>query len=127
MSLSHQPVAGHQRSRMQTDLLPVQRSCHADFSAPRVDGKLLQRISANDGVAQQTVAGTVLVAGCHLEAEDKSHFHVSPLSSSQTKDAATKVMDHKVRSEVRGQGCCGLKEHLIPVSGLEDTLFTLDI
>lgn len=63
-------VVENQRSWMQTDLFPVQRSGHTDFPTARVDGKLLQRISANDGVTQQTVAGTVLVAGCYLEATD---------------------------------------------------------
>lgn len=61
-------AAGNQSSRTHTHLFPVQRGGHADVSATRVDGKLLQRISANDGVTQQAVGGTVLVAGGYLEA-----------------------------------------------------------
>lgn len=49
------------------DLLSVQRSLDGDFSAARVDGELLQRIPAHDGVSQQVVDRTVLIRGRYLE------------------------------------------------------------
>lgn len=50
-----------------TDLFSVERSANSNFSTTRVNRKLLQRVSAHDGVTQQIVDWTVLIAGCYLE------------------------------------------------------------
>lgn len=48
-------------------LLSVQSSTDAHFSTAGVDGELLQRVTAHDGVPQQVVDGAVLVSCAHLE------------------------------------------------------------
>lgn len=50
-----------------TDLFSVQCSADSDFSTTRVNGELLQRVSTDDGVTQQTVDGTVFIGGCYLK------------------------------------------------------------
>lgn len=107
MKFSHWSLVWNQRSCKRADLFPVQRGGDTDFSTTGVDGELLQRISTDDGVTQQTVDRPILVGGRYLQGEDVSgNYSIMFLRSHKHVGQRPKNKDPPVRSEVTGQGGC---------------------
>lgn len=99
----------HVSSLRNTHLLSVQRSLDRDLSTARVNRKLLQSISAHDGVSQQVVDRTVRIRGRHLEVQQRRKeqersnilFHVKRLFRLLLRGARGRATQHEDSNNIQ--------------------------